>query len=307
MICKNCNNTLNDNQKYCPECGQKVNDLLNIRSLFNETINNYFSVDSRIIKSFKPLIFKPGYLPMKFIAGSRLIYLHPVKFYLIISILFFFLFSFTVKKYQQKADILLEKQIDPLNTRNINRFNSKGEVIYVFEKQKMDSLIVVNAPKEQMLELLGINEQDNKFKKVMYSQILKIYIHRGAGILKVFYSTISITLLILIPIFAIFLKLLFFKSGPLSHHLVFAFYFFSFLFVMLNIILITKFFISIPYWIYLLTSCLTTIYLLIGIMRFYKNRFRVSLIKTLFLLISYFFIVLPISITVLGFITLMIF
>lgn len=307
MNCKNCNNTINDDHKYCPECGQKLNDLLTIGSLFKETISNYFSTDSRIIRSIKPLVFKPGYLAMKFVEGKRLFYLHPTQFYLFLSVLFFFLFSFTAKKYQQQADQVLEKTFAPLNTRNINRFNSKGEVTFIFEKQKVDSLIAINAPKKEVLELFGITKQDKKFKKIMYSQLLKIYTHRGTGILKVFYSTLSITLLILIPIFAIFLKLLFFKNGPLSHHLVFAFYFFSFLFAMFNIILIAKFIIAIPYWIYLLTLGLTMAHLLLGIMKFYNKRFRVSLIKTGVLLISYFLIVLPISITVLGFITLLLF
>jgi len=307
MNCINCNNTINKKHQNCPKCGQKVNDLLNIRSLYRHTVSNYFSADSRIIKSIRPLVFRPGYLAKKFIEGKRLIYLHPSKFYLILSVLFFFLFSSTIKQYQQKTDILLEKKFNTSNSKKYYRVNSNWEVIHVFEKHMVDSLIAINAPKEQLLELFGIKKQDSRFKKNMYSQLLKIYTNRGSGLLKVFYSTISITLLILIPIFAVFLKLLFFKKGPLSHHLVFAFYFFSFLFLMFNIILITKLIITIPNWVYLLTLFITMAHLVVGIMKFYNKRFRVSFIKTGVLLISYFAIVLPISITVLGYITILLF
>ncbi|MDC6469138.1 DUF3667 domain-containing protein [Flavobacteriaceae bacterium] len=77
--------------QFCPYCGQKSNDELTIGLLFYNTISNYFSFDARFFKSFFPLIFRPGYLANRFIAGKRLMYLHPAQLYLFISVVFFFL------------------------------------------------------------------------------------------------------------------------------------------------------------------------------------------------------------------------
>ena len=92
VTCKNCEKEYNDSFEFCPHCGQKSNDELTIGILFYNTISNYFSFDARFFKSYIPLMFKPGYLPNKFIEGKRLLYLHPAQMYLFISVVFFFLF-----------------------------------------------------------------------------------------------------------------------------------------------------------------------------------------------------------------------
>ncbi len=108
-FCKNCDSPLKEEFKYCPECGQKVDDELNLRVLFNNTISNYFSVDARFFRSFIPLMFKPGFLARKFVEGKRLRYLHPAQYYLFVSVVFFFIFSFNVREYNATVDKAIKK------------------------------------------------------------------------------------------------------------------------------------------------------------------------------------------------------
>ncbi len=77
--------------------------------LFYNTISNYFSFDARFFKSFLPLMFRPGYLAKRFVQGKRLQYLHPAQYYLFVSVVFFFLFSFQAREYTQKVDKALKK------------------------------------------------------------------------------------------------------------------------------------------------------------------------------------------------------
>ncbi|HNU60388.1 MAG TPA: DUF3667 domain-containing protein, partial [Aquaticitalea sp.] len=98
--CHSCAQKFEAQYPYCPYCGQKAQTKLTLGVLFNNTINNYFSVDARFFKSFVPLILKPGYLAKKFVQGKRA-YLHPAQFYLFISIVFFFLFSFISRKQSE--------------------------------------------------------------------------------------------------------------------------------------------------------------------------------------------------------------
>ena len=74
--CKNCGEPFDEGFSFCPHCGQKSNDELTIGVLFYNTISNYFSFDARFLKSFLPLMFKPGHLAKEFIKGKRLLYLH---------------------------------------------------------------------------------------------------------------------------------------------------------------------------------------------------------------------------------------
>lgn len=99
--CLNCGYELEPDHKFCANCGQKSEDQLTISVLFYNTIANYFSFDARFLKSFFPLIFNPGYLPTKFLEGKRLLYLHPAQMYLFVSVIFFFIFSFSVREQVQ--------------------------------------------------------------------------------------------------------------------------------------------------------------------------------------------------------------
>ncbi|WAC02568.1 DUF3667 domain-containing protein [Lacinutrix neustonica] len=110
--CKNCEKQFQSRYDFCPYCGQKDREELTLSLLFSNTISNYFSVDARFFKSFLPLLFRPGYLAEKFIGGKRLLYLHPAQLYLFISVVFFFLFSFSTRK-----------QIDSVNSRFDNFFS----------------------------------------------------------------------------------------------------------------------------------------------------------------------------------------
>lgn len=307
MNCKNCGNKYNNDYKYCPYCSQNADDKLTLGTLFSNTINNYFSVDSRIFRSIVPLLFKPGFLPKKYVEGKKLYFMHPAQLYLFISVIFFFIFSFSISDYQKESDVLLSNLFKKLDSGNFKRVNASGEVLYRFDKKKLDSLIIVNASKEQLLGQLGMNEETNWFDKLVYNQLLKFYLNQGAGILKVFYSTISIALFVLIPLFTLLLKLLFSKSGRFSHQLVFSFYFFSFLFTILSCILLISYIVNIPNWIYVLVAILITVYLIIGINRFFNKSITLSIFKTLILLLLYCTIVLPMSILLLGFISLLLF
>ncbi len=108
--CKNCEESFEASFDYCPYCGQETADQLTVGVLFSNTISNYFSIDARFLKSFIPLMTKPGLLARRFVDGKRLSYLHPAQFYLFISVVFFFIFSFTIRKADNKRITRYQKQ-----------------------------------------------------------------------------------------------------------------------------------------------------------------------------------------------------
>ena len=103
-ICENCETEFKDSFKFCPNCGMKNREELTLGSLFYNTINNYLLWDSKFLKSFLPLMTKPGFLPNKFLQGKRLVYLHPAQFYLFVSVIFFFIFSFYIRETRASLD-----------------------------------------------------------------------------------------------------------------------------------------------------------------------------------------------------------
>ncbi|MEO9482908.1 MAG: DUF3667 domain-containing protein [Ekhidna sp.] len=89
-ICKNCEKKLEKEFKYCPSCGQEHKEkVVHFKQFILDFLGDYFTFDSLIIRSVRPLLFSPGYLTNEFIAGRRVRYIPPLRMFIFISIIFF--------------------------------------------------------------------------------------------------------------------------------------------------------------------------------------------------------------------------
>jgi len=88
--CLNCGTELKG--KYCYNCGQEN---LQIKESFghmmSHAISDYFHFDQKFFHTLKPLFFSPGKLTNEYLIGHRAQYLHPVKMYIFISLVYFVL------------------------------------------------------------------------------------------------------------------------------------------------------------------------------------------------------------------------
>ena len=92
--CLNCNLKVESIYNYCPQCGQEnTNNKVSILELLRDLYDDYMTFDSRFFKSLKPFILQPGALTNAFNQGHRIKYVHPVRFYLLISLVYFFVFT----------------------------------------------------------------------------------------------------------------------------------------------------------------------------------------------------------------------
>lgn len=334
--CKNCLQQFESHYPYCPYCGQKSDDQLTLGILFSNTFSNYFSVDARFFKSFFPLIFKPGYLAKQFVEGRRLLYLHPAQMYLFISIVFFFLFSFIsrqqaeiidneIKKdiershlYQDsvknrvaihkdllaKMDSLVapDEKLDPedLGEENIQSSNTPFNII--FSETEIDSMLTTGASDEAIYKKMGMGADDGFLTKRAYKQALKFIKDKSGGsILHAFYDSVPLAMFILLPIFALILKLLYHKKGRFAHHLVFSFYFFAFLFAVLTLIVIGYLiWPNFPVWLMFLMMLSVFFYLFLGVRRFYDQGILMSFFKTNVISFVFLSIVAPFALIIMG-------
>jgi len=345
--CPNCEKEFQEGFEFCPHCGQKTKEELTLGVLFYNTITNYFSFDARFLKSFIPLMFKPGYLAKKFLEGKRLMFLHPAQMYLFISVIFFFLYSFNVREAVQKVNdefkkndivkkvsdsisanksvldsVQLEKLMNPLKQNNIvtgikeedlkkldsiikteNKDVKTTNILnFDFNEKKIDSLIAVNAPNETIYKAMGMSDDAGFFTKKIYSQMLKFYKDRGLGsILQTFYDSIPLAMFFLLPIFAFILKIFYFRRGRFSHHLVFSFYFFSFLFTVFSILVLTNLiWEDFPGWITTLVMLSTFFYLFLAIKRFYGQGWILSFFKSNIISFTFLTFVIPLAVVIMG-------
>jgi Protein of unknown function (DUF3667) len=85
--------------RYCSNCGQVADvHVPSTRELIHEVLEGLTHSDSRIWTTLKCLWFKPGKLTEEFVAGRRASYLPPFRLYLILSVAFFLIASFSHMK-----------------------------------------------------------------------------------------------------------------------------------------------------------------------------------------------------------------
>ncbi len=86
--CLNCGHTVEES--YCTHCGQENIELKeNAWHMIVHAVADYFHFEHKFFGTLKPLLFKPGKLTAEYVAGKRASFLHPIKLYIFISIVFF--------------------------------------------------------------------------------------------------------------------------------------------------------------------------------------------------------------------------
>lgn len=266
--CANCGTELKGN--FCYVCGQENLELKeNFGHMLNHAVSDYFHFDHHFFNTLKPLLFKPGKLTNEYMAGKRVQYLHPVKMYIFISLVYFVvLFSnhhnivninttnkavtkeqmakadtaimkSPVLSMQQKKDIIAHTHSKAANSGKVNNrihiFGSSGDdgkrdttyALYLVTQQKLpeaerDGFIKRYCVKREY-ELNG-NNTDIK-------QLIQDGVKHNAPKM----------MFLLLPIFAIILRITFWKNKKFYvEHLIYSFHFHCFLFLFLTVIMLLK-------------------------------------------------------------------
>ncbi|TGD76237.1 DUF3667 domain-containing protein [Mangrovimicrobium sediminis] len=92
--CKNCQTSLPTDANYCTKCGQSTKSTRQPFALFvKEALKELLDIDGRLSLTLKTLVTKPGLASYEYDQGMRAKYTPPLRLYLVISVIFFLLFS----------------------------------------------------------------------------------------------------------------------------------------------------------------------------------------------------------------------
>jgi len=122
--CLNCGTPLESKENYCHYCSQRNDQRrLSFWDVISESFKSYFSVDNRAIHSLIPLLTKPGKLTREFVEGKRQQYVHPIRIYLTISIVYFSLISLSNLLGRPELGLVRINE----NNKTTIRFDSSGQ------------------------------------------------------------------------------------------------------------------------------------------------------------------------------------
>jgi hypothetical protein len=146
--CLNCNHVVA--QRFCPNCGQENIDT---RKTFYQLFVHFFEdlthYENSFWKTIRNLIFKPASLTKEYLSGKRMSYLAPIRLYIFISFVTFFIISIIPENENDdvvkvKESTVYEDELDSLNTKKdsivaanfIKGLEKKG----IIDKEDVDSI-----------------------------------------------------------------------------------------------------------------------------------------------------------------------
>lgn len=93
--CQNCGAPLLG--PHCYHCGQPVSGLVrHFTSILGDFLDSVLNIDSRVFRTLGPLFARPGYLSCEYFAGRRVRFVSPVRLFVFLSIVTFFVAQLTI-------------------------------------------------------------------------------------------------------------------------------------------------------------------------------------------------------------------
>ena len=99
-VCQNCGAPLLG--PHCYACGQPVSGLVrHFTSILGDALDSILNIDARVFRTLWPLLARPAYLTCEYFAGRRVRYVSPVRLFVFLSILTFFIARLTINIHGQ--------------------------------------------------------------------------------------------------------------------------------------------------------------------------------------------------------------
>ncbi len=287
--CLNCGRTLGEVYNYCPNCGQENTHLkVSFGTLLMDTIATYFAVDGKIGQTVKPFFAKPGYLTNKFLEGMRATYLHPIRMYVVVSLFYFFVLTLYGTDLMRSADIgsgptdmvafdyqdSLTSEDDYVITFG-NKYNiSKRLLEGTITLAKNDTLTAT-----QIADSLQVKEDDS-FRRFFIERTVRIQRSDREALTGYIIKNLSIMMFLLMPIFALILKILYIRSKRLYiEHLVHALHLHAFAYFIYGFSLLLYHYYISTGWILSGSFLLVSIYAYISFRKVYMQKWFKTMVK----------------------------
>jgi hypothetical protein len=270
-VCKNCGTNFSGH--FCPECGQSVSDYDKPFSfIFYNFVGDFFAFDTRFFRTFGALLIKPGFLTKQYFEGKRIRYAPPFRIFIFISFIMFLLLQIytnrgltTVLDSNLGGNILLDSVAHTKADSIINQVKSElgttdsivGDSVLnlmgiapdsadtsdlnlritmeTFRDTKDLRQTLNNLANEMENELVNVTDQKERAKKMEFIRLAR---SPEQAVTK-FLEYLSWAFFLLLPIFAIFLKLLYIRRKQnYIRHLIFSIHTHSFIFIVFTIIIL---------------------------------------------------------------------
>ena len=226
--CPNCEAALTG--AFCANCGQEAHlHHASTREFLHEFIGHYVAIEGKLWGTMSRLLFRPGALTNEYIRGRRVRFVQPLRIYLTLSLIFF-----AVLKFTGGFEPVIEDSARPARAApDVERGKAAAEAAIADMEQELKAGapdgVEPKAAKpergnqfgpEQFEDMLSgwprLRQQWHRFDALPQEQQKKVFADA-------FYRYAPYAIFCLMPVFALFLKILYLGSGRrFGEHVLFA-------------------------------------------------------------------------------------
>ena len=241
--CPNCGAPRVD--RFCAACGQNSRTYLRAtREIVGDVLSEAFDLDSRLGRTLRFLVLRPGYLSREFASERRASYVSPARLYIVVSLVFFGVLSLVTRfEPDVEPDMPPEAQhdiaADPEMSQMYKQLSDaqRARLRAILEKQGA----ATEAVRRQLAELDAANsaappKSMSAFESALSDRVLDLA-ENPRGAYQTVISDLPVAMFFTLPLYAAWLKLMY-RRRFYSEHLVFALHLHAFLFFIGTFILI---------------------------------------------------------------------
>lgn len=213
-VCANCGEALTG--PYCADCGQnEASPVQSLPRVVREFLDHVFNADSRIWRTLRDLLLRPGELTRAYLAGRRVRYTPPFRLYILVSLVFFLSLSLIGSP--------------PIEFGGADAVVDSGGSNPEVPPDEWESCASRDFP-EFALPWMDADRVKRRLQLVCFQAATgeEQVLHRQMV------SNTSTAMFLLLPLMAVFMRLLYpFSGRPVVAHLLFLTHFHAFAFVLL--------------------------------------------------------------------------
>ncbi len=265
--CPNCNAVLTGH--FCSQCGQEaILHHASVGEFLHEFIGHYIALEGKLWGTVLRLLFRPGALTLEYIRGRRVRFVQPLRLYLTLSLLFFALLKFTAFFEPSITEADAPAKVAASKVQKPGKPAGPGGHAGVASAPAADPEAEAEAEQatdEKDVPLTDVNVTgDEKVQRWLQSwpkvkHQLDAFEHlKSAEKIKVFkdgfYHYAPYAIFALMPVFALYLKLLYLGSGRrFGNHVLFALHTNAFAYFIFSLMLLIPWgFVQFVLWCWLL-------------------------------------------------------
>lgn len=166
--------------KFCSQCGQEnLETKERFLPMVGHFISDYLHFDSKFFRSFVPLFLKPGFLTQQYWDGKRVLYIHPLRIFFFVTVVFVVCAGVFYKKYNTELKKSFHE--DPTLAKLDSVYRDAPDTTRVFVNKSMGTLTVKDIHKERTQDVRRLNKLksglDDVFKSLKYVAFLLLPIY----------------------------------------------------------------------------------------------------------------------------------